>query len=212
MLAKSSLTSPGAGTTPLIPSPMNTVVDYFALRGDDVLVNARYLKSRGWTAGMIRQLLPPPSHRERNPHVPIAAGQRLWAKEHVEEIEAGEHFERTRARAQERSQQAISKRRELAEALVIFARSIQIDVPNISVNQLIEIGERRFDSEQVCMTDGAGHTFGWQIGAREYLLEAVSTADYSLDECYGKCGVCRARGVLQERKLLALAERFPELF
>ena len=212
MLDDSSSTLPVSGTTPLIPLPMNTVDDHFALRGDDVLVNARYLKSRGWTAGMIRQLLPPPSHRERNPHVAIAAGQRLWAKEHVEEIESGEHFERTRLRAQERSQRAVSKRRELAEALVIFARNIKIDVPNISVNQLIEIGERRFDSEQVSMTDGAGHTLGWQIGAREYLLEAVSTADYSLDECYGKCGVCRARCVLQERKLLALAERFPELF
>ena len=212
MLDVSSSTLPVSGTTPLIPLPMNTVDDHFALRGDDVLVNARYLKSRGWTAGMIRQLLPPPIHRERNPHVAIALGQRLWAKEHVDEIEAGEHFERTRVRSLERSDRAKSKRRVLADALVIFARNIQIEVPNISVDELVEIGERRFYGEQACMTDEAGHTLGWQIGAREYLLEAVSTADYSLDECYGKCGVCRARGVLQERKLLALAERFPELF
>ena len=107
---------------------MKIVDDHFVLRGEDVLVTACYLKSRRWTTGMIRQLLPPPRHREHNPHVAIAAGQRLWPKEHVEEIERREHFDSTRGSSQEQSEQAKSQRRALAETVVTFAQNMAIEL------------------------------------------------------------------------------------
>ncbi|WP_245607632.1 hypothetical protein [Streptomyces prunicolor] len=80
------------------------------------------LRARGWTAGMVRQLLGEPDQFRVNPHVRAAPRIRLYCVERVEAAERSEEFRAVSAAAARRSAAArVAARRRRREVLTRIA-------------------------------------------------------------------------------------------
>lgn len=77
-------------------------------------IGAVGLRDRGWTEGMIRDMLGDPDLCVDNPHYKSAAPMRLWRLQRAEAAEATEEFTRRRERA---ARQAPVRARAAAQAV-----------------------------------------------------------------------------------------------
>ncbi|WP_234336916.1 hypothetical protein [Streptomyces xylophagus] len=94
------------------------------------------LRARGWTAGMVRQLLGEPDQFRVNPHFRAAPRTRLYRVERVEAAERSEEFRAVSAAAARRSVAArVAARRTRREVLARIAAE-PIDVPRLAPRKL----------------------------------------------------------------------------
>ncbi|MEV6543190.1 hypothetical protein [Streptomyces sp. NPDC051665] len=189
-------------------------------------LSAAGLRARGWTAGMVRQLLGEPDLLRVNPHVRAAPRIRLYRVERVEAAERSEEFRAVSAAAVRRSAAArVAARRRRREVLARIAAE-PIEVPRLAPHQLaalaVEHRDRR-DTEQAYerrgpLPDGAtlrGGSAGaaaaldrWKV---DYLLQRLARYDELLNGLHGGAGRVAAEELLRRRVYAAITEAYPFL-
>ena len=167
-------------------------------------VSRAALLRRGWTPGMIRDLLDPPEQTRTNPVVPSRAPMRLYSYARVLAAEDGEEFrvrsELGRARAR-LTAESVTRRREQALAV---ARAAPVDVP---VLPLDELTERAVAHEQARpLTEDRLH--GWQLA---YLTDQLPPPEETLAGLASKVGRPAALRLLRARIAEAIGDAYPWL-
>ncbi|MGW0830064.1 hypothetical protein [Streptomyces prunicolor] len=183
------------------------------------------LRARGWTAGMVRQLLGEPDQFRVNPHVRAAPRIRLYCVERVEAAERSEEFRAVSAVAARRSATArVAARRRRREVLARIATE-PIDVPRLAPHRLaaLAVEHRRHrdrrdrrdrrDEEQAYerrgpLPDDAALLDRWKV---DYLLDRLARYDELLDGLHGGAGRVAAEELLRRRVYAAIAEAYPLL-
>ncbi|WP_405971475.1 hypothetical protein OG496_17155 [Streptomyces sp. NBC_00988] len=188
-------------------------------------LSAAGLRARGWTAGMVRQLLGEPDLLRVNPHVRAAPRIRLYCVERVEAAERSEEFRAVSAAAARRSAATrVAARRRRREVLARIAAE-PIDVPRLAPHRLaalaVEHRERR-DEERAYERRGLppddtpvkGRTADavaldrWKV---DYLLHRLARYDELLNGLHGGAGRATAEELLRRRIHAAITEAYPFL-
>lgn len=181
------------------------------------------LRARGWTAGMVRQLLGEPDLLRTNPHFRSAPQIRLYRIERIEAAERGEEFRAAAAAAARRSTAAkAAAQRRRREVLARIAAE-PVEVPRLASDRLAALAvehrnrrdeERAFDrldhvpdpatvgSAEPCALDR------WKVN---YLRHRLTRYDELLDGLYGSTGRAAAEDLLRRRVYAAISEAYPDL-
>ncbi|WP_329247586.1 hypothetical protein OG223_14575 [Streptomyces sp. NBC_01478] len=176
------------------------------------------LRARGWTAGMVRQLLGEPDLFRVNPYSRAAPRIRLYCVERVEAAERSEEFRVVTAAAVRRSAVArLVARRRLREVLARIAAE-PIDVPRLAPRELAVLAVEYRDR-----WDGAAGTVGsadpggldrldrldrWKV---DYLRHRLAPCEELLKGLHGGAGWAAAEELLRQRVYAAIAEAYPFL-
>lgn len=179
-------------------------------------LSAAGLRARGWTAGMVRQLLGEPDLLRVNPHFRAAPRIRLYRVERVEAAERSEEFRAVAAAAARRSAAArVAARRRRREVLARIAAE-PIDVPRLAPHKLaalaVEHRDRR-DEEQAYerrgpLPEGAAGLDRWKV---DYLRHRLARYDELLSGLHGGAGRVAAEELLRRRVYAAIREAYPLL-
>ncbi|MFJ9377519.1 hypothetical protein [Streptomyces sp. NPDC101455] len=174
------------------------------------------LRARGWTAGMVRQLLGEPDLLRVNPHFRAAPGIRLYCVARVEAAERSEEFRAVAAAAARRSAAArVAARRRRREVLARIAAE-PIDVPRLAPQKLAALavehrdrrdGERAYE-QLVPPPEGVAALDRWKI---DYLLHRLARHDELLNGLHGGAGRVAAEELLRRRIYAAITEAYPLL-
>lgn len=180
------------------------------------------LRARGWTAGMVRQLLGEPDRFRVNPHVRAAPRIRLYRVERVEAAERSEEFRAVSAAAARRSAAArVAARRRRREVLARIAAE-PIDVPRLTPHGLAALAAEhrrhrdrrdRRNGQQAYerrgpLPDDAALLDRWKV---DYLLDRLARYDELLDGLHGGAGRIAAEELLRRRVYAAITEAYPLL-
>lgn len=175
------------------------------------------LRARGWTAGMVRQLLGDPDQFRVNPHVRAAPRIRLYRVERVEAAERSEEFRTVSAAAVRRSAAArVAARRRLREVLARIAAE-PIDVPRLTPHRLAALAAERQGLGRLPGSPGTGGSVDPVVLDRrkvDYLLHQLSRYDELLDGLDGLhwgAGRVAAEELLRRRIYAAIVEAYPLL-
>ncbi|WP_405858303.1 hypothetical protein OG407_14750 [Streptomyces sp. NBC_01515] len=189
-------------------------------------LSAAGLRARGWTVGMVRQLLGEPDLLRVNPHFRAAPRIRLYCVERVEAAERSEEFRAVAAAAARRSAAArVAARRRRREVLARIAAE-PIDVPRLAPQKLAALavehrdrrdGERAYERRGT-LPDGAAVRGGsadvadvpdrWKV---DYLLHRLARHDELLNGLHGGAGWVAAEELLRRRVYAAITEAYPLL-
>ncbi|WP_327404858.1 hypothetical protein OG194_35490 [Streptomyces sp. NBC_01288] len=179
-------------------------------------LSAARLRARGWTAGMVRQLLGEPDLLRVNPQVRAAPRIRLYCVERVEAAERSEEFRAVSAAAARRSATArIAARRRRREVLARIAAE-PIDVPLLAPRTLATLavehrdrrdGERAYE-RLVLPPEGAVVPDRWKV---DYLMHRLARYDELLHGLHGGAGRATAEELLRRRIYAAITEAYPLL-
>ncbi|WP_329351193.1 hypothetical protein OG226_36130 [Streptomyces sp. NBC_01261] len=179
-------------------------------------LSAAGLRTRGWTAGMVRQLLGEPDLLRVNPHFRAAPRIRLYCVERVETAERSEEFRAVSAAAARRSAAArVAARRRRREVLARIAAE-PIDVPRLAPQKLAALavehrdrrdGERAYE-QLVPPPEGVVVLDRWKV---DYLLHRLARYDKLLNGLYGGAGRVAAEELLWRRVYAAITEAYPLL-
>ena len=184
-------------------------------------LSAAGLRARGWTAGMVRQLLGEPDLLRVNPHVRAAPRIRLYRVERVEAVERSEEYRAVAAAAARRSAAArVAVRRRRREVLARIVAE-PIDVPRLAPHKLaalaVEHRERRDEGRvyegrvyerQGPVSDDDALLDRWKVG---YLLHQLARYDELLSGLHKGAGRAAAEELLRRRVYAAVAEAYPFL-
>lgn len=170
-------------------------------------LSAAGLRARGWTAGMVRQLLGEPDLLRVNPHSRAAPRIRLYRVERVEAAERSGEFRAVSAAAARRSAAArIAARRRRREVLARIAAE-PIDVPRLAPQKLTALAVEHRD-RQGQVPDDAASLDRWKV---DYLLHRLARYDELLSGLHGGAGRVAAEESLRRRVYAAIAEAYPFL-
>lgn len=186
-------------------------------------LSAAGLRARGWTPGMVRQLLGEPDLLRTNPHFRSAPQTRLYSVERVEAAERSEEFRAASAVAARRSAAAraaaLRRRREVLARIA----AEPLDVPRIAPDRLAALAvehRNRLDEERAlwrwrhvatpttvecaepCALDR------WKV---DYLRHRLNRYAEILDELYGRTGRAAAEELLRRRVYAAISKAYPDL-
>lgn len=190
-------------------------------------LSAAGLRARGWTPGMVRQLLGEPDMLVGHPIFESAPRTRLYLLERIEAAEQSEEFKAIAAAAARRSgaaRAAAARRRR--EVLARIAAE-PMDVPRLTPDRLAALAvEHRNRREEE-------RTFGrWQRGRGrvkeaagiegaepaaldrwkvDYLCHRLTRHHQILGELYGSTGRAAAEELLRRRVYAAISEAYPSL-
>ncbi|MEV0739906.1 hypothetical protein AB0I51_29120 [Streptomyces sp. NPDC050549] len=185
------------------------------------------LRARGWTAGMVRQLLGGPDQFRVNPPFRAAAWTRLYRVERVEAAERSEEFRAVSAAAARRSVAArAAARRRRREVLARIAAE-PIDVPRLAPHELAALAvEHRDRRGEERGRESGGHERGgssadptavesidpaaldrWKV---DYLCHRLLRYD-DLLHGLGSAGRAAAEKLLRRRLYAAITEAYPLL-
>jgi hypothetical protein len=193
-------------------------------------LSAAGLRARGWTAGMVRQLLGEPDLSGVNPRFRSAPQTRLYLVERVEAAERSDEFRAVAAAAARRPGTAkAADRRRRREVLARIAAE-PVDVPRLTPDRLAALAvehRRRREARRAhgrwdppvehppvgdppTTVDGAGPgpLQRWKV---DYLRHRLARYDDILDEMYGRTGRAAAEELLRRRVYAAIAEAYPDL-
>ncbi|WP_246101061.1 hypothetical protein [Streptomyces cyaneus] len=186
-------------------------------------LSAAGLRARGWTPGMVRQLLGEPDLLRVNPHFHSAPQTRLYSVERVEATERSEEFRAASAVAARRSAAARAAALRMRREVLARIAAEPIDVPLLAPDRLAALavehrnrldGERALwrwrhvatpttvDSAEPCALDR------WKV---DYLRHRLTRYDEILDELYGRTGRAAAEELLQRRVYAAISKAYPHL-
>lgn len=181
------------------------------------------LRARGWTPGMMRQLLGEPDLLRANPHFRAAPQTRLYSIERVEAVERSEEFRAASAVAARRSAAArAAALRRRREVLVRIAAE-PIEVPRLAPDRLAALAveyRNRLDEERALWRRGHVPDTAtvdraepraldrWKV---DYLRHRLTRYDEILDELYGRTGRAAAEELLRHRIYAAISEAHPAL-
>ncbi|MER5211557.1 hypothetical protein ABT063_13480 [Streptomyces sp. NPDC002838] len=186
-------------------------------------LSAAGLRARGWTPGMVRQLLGEPDLLRTNPLFHSAPQTRLYRVERVEAAERSDEFRAVAATAARRSAAAraaaLRRRREVLARIA----AEPLDVPRLAPDRLaaaaVEHRNRR-DEERAYERWGhapdpatvesaeTGALDRWKVN---YLRHRLTRYDELLDGLYGSTGRAAAEELLRRRVYAAISEAYPEL-
>ncbi|WP_262060005.1 hypothetical protein [Streptomyces sp. STR69] len=189
-------------------------------------LSAAGLRARGWTVGMVRQLLGEPDLLRANPHVRSSPPTRLYCVERVEAAERNDTFRTVAAAAARRSAAArvIAQRRRREVLARITAESI--DVPRLAPDKLAALAvehHNRGDKERSHERSGPKPQPSppatvesadplaldrWKV---DYLRHRLTRYDELLNGLYGSTGRATAEELLRRRLYAAIAEAYPLL-
>ena len=179
-------------------------------------LSAAGLRARGWTAGMVRQLLGEPDLSRVSPHSRAAPRIRLYRVERVEAAERSGEFRAVSAAAARRSAAArIAARRRRREVLARIAAE-PIDVPRLTPQKLTALAvehrdrrdeERAYERREL-PPEGAVALDRWKV---DYLLRQLARYDELLSGLPGGAGRIGAEESLRRRVYAAIAEAYPFL-
>ncbi|MFG2371537.1 hypothetical protein ACGFY9_08680 [Streptomyces sp. NPDC048504] len=179
-------------------------------------LSAAGLRARGWTAGMVRQLLGEPDLLRVNPHSRAAPQIWLYCVERVEDAERSEEFRAVSAAAARRPAAArVAARRRRREVLARIAAE-PIDVPRLAPHRLatlaVEHRERR-DEERAyerreLPPEGVVVLDRWKV---DYLLHRLARYGELLNGLHGSAGRATAEALLRRRIHAAITEAYPSL-
>ncbi|MBZ9638744.1 hypothetical protein [Streptomyces sp. PSKA30] len=186
-------------------------------------LSAAGLRARGWTPGMVRQLLGAPDLLRTNPHFHSAPQTRLYSIERVGAAERSEEFRAASAVAARRSAAAraaaLRRRREVLARIA----AEPIDVPRLAPDRLAALAvehRNRLDEERAswrwghvpdpATVDSAepGALDRWKVN---YLRHRLTRYDEILDELYGRTGRAAAEELLRRRVYAAISKAYPNL-
>ncbi|MGN9760273.1 hypothetical protein [Streptomyces sp. SD31] len=186
-------------------------------------LSAAGLRARGWTPGMVRQLLGEPDLLRANPHFRAAPQTRLYSIERVEAAERSEEFRAASAVAARRSAAAraaaLGRRREVLARIA----AEPIDVPRLAPDRLAALAvehRNRLDEERALWrwrhvatpttVDGAEPCAldRWKV---DYLRHRLARYDEILDELYGRTGRAAAEELLRRRIYATISKAYPDL-
>ncbi|MEV6049777.1 hypothetical protein [Streptomyces sp. NPDC052107] len=185
-------------------------------------VSTAGLRARGWTPGMVRQLLGEPDLLRRNPHFASAPRTRLCRLDRVETAERSEEFRAVSAAAASRSAAARAAFRRRREVLARIAAE-PIDVPRLPARRLTEPAvehrdrrdtERTYERRRHAPDPAAApaadpHALDrWKV---DHLRHRLTRYDELLGGLRGSTGRAAAEELLRRRLCAAVAEAYPDL-
>ncbi|URN17503.1 hypothetical protein [Streptomyces sudanensis] len=174
-------------------------------------VSLEGLRARGWTDGMVRDVLGQPDVQGRSPRRGVGAPVRLYLLARVEAVERAREFG-VCARAGGASGSAgvrvaaESRRR----AVLASLRAEPIRVPILPPAELERRAVRyRRRTGGAGADDGPGGDLArWQVG---YLRGALRSYDTLLDGLFAGSGRAEAERLLRQRVYAAIAQAYPRL-
>jgi hypothetical protein len=191
-------------------------------------LSAAGLRARGWTAGMVRQLLGEPDVFRANPHFGSSPPTRLYCVERVEAAERCEAFRAVAAAAARRSAAARAAAQRRRREVLARITAEPIDVPRLTPQGLtvlaVEHRKRRNEErahersgpqpqpqppapETVESADPAALD-RWKV---DYLRHRLTRYDELLNGLYGSTGRAAAEELLRRRLYAAITEAYPLL-
>ncbi|MFH0520455.1 hypothetical protein ACHBTE_25175 [Streptomyces sp. M41] len=176
-------------------------------------LSAAGLRTRGWTAAMVRQLLGEPDLLRARPASRTGPPTRLYRIERVEAAERSDAFRALSALAARRSAdaRAASQRRRREVSARIAAEPLE--VPRLSPARLTVLAvshhERRGSGgSEGSDGSGIGILDRWKV---EYLRHRMARYDDILADLRDSAGRAAAEELLRRRVCAAIAEAYPEL-
>lgn len=186
-------------------------------------LSAAGLRARGWTPGMVRQLLGEPDLLRTNPHFKSAPQTRLYAVERIEAAERSDEFRAVSAAAAKRSTAAKAAAQRRRREVVARIAAEPIDVPRLASRRLamLAVGHRnRRDEERAyerwahvpdpATVENADPSAleRWKVN---YLRHRLTRYDELLDGLYGSTGRAAAEELLRRRVYTAISQAYPDL-
>ncbi|MEY9990544.1 hypothetical protein ABIE67_002576 [Streptomyces sp. V4I8] len=186
-------------------------------------LSAAGLRARGWTPGMMRQLLGEPDLLRTNPHFRAAPQTRLYSIERVVAVERSEEFRAASAAAARRPAAARAAALHRRREVLLRIAAEPIEVPRLAPDRLAALAvehRNRLEEERTswrwghvpdpATVDGADpHALArWKV---DYLRHRLTRYDKILDELYGRTGRAAAEELLRHRFYAAIAKAHPAL-
>ena len=189
---------------------------------DSSMITPTRLKSeRFWTDTLINRYLGEPDKFVKNPHYrsgpPMALYDldRVIACEHQPDVaEALQRIAERRPQRQRAAQDIAQRKR---QAVLDWVRSLSIQLPVLSHNQLIHQACDHYNT----LWDARGRYDKWASPSDDpaflaritvnYLRHACSPYDDRLDDLFGQIGATEGRPLLKQRVLTAIARQYPDL-
>ncbi|WP_405994007.1 hypothetical protein [Streptomyces sp. NBC_00986] len=179
-------------------------------------LSAAGLRARGWTAGMVRQLLGEPDLLRVNPHSRAAPRIRLYRVERVEAAERSGEFRAVSAAAARRSAAARGAARRRRREVLTRIAAEPIDVPRLAPHELAALAvehrdrrdEGRVYERRELPPEGAVVLDRWKV---DYLLHQLARYDELLSGLHGSAGQVAAEELLRRRVYATIAEAYPFL-
>ncbi len=182
------------------------------------------LRRRGWTDGMVRDLLGHPDVQGRNPRRWSVAPVRLYLLARVEAVERAPEFAacaRAGGAAGRVAPRVAAERRRRAVLAVLRAEPIRVPVlPRAELERrAVRYGREAGDgagspdgggvgAQDRVGQGGAGDLVWWQLA---YLRQALRPYDALLDGVSGAAGRAEAERLLRQRVDAAIAQAYPWL-
>ncbi|MGI5453928.1 hypothetical protein ACQEWB_12285 [Streptomyces sp. CA-249302] len=158
-------------------------------------VSVARLRARGWTVGMVRQLLGAPDLLRTNPYFRTGPQTRLYAVKRVEAAERSEEFRAASAATARRSHAARAAAQHRRREVLARVAAEPIDVPRIAPHRLARLAvehrnrrdeerahEHRAHTPDPAPTDGADPAAlaRWKVN---YLRHRLTRYDDLAHEC-----------------------------
>ncbi|MFJ6896590.1 hypothetical protein [Streptomyces hokutonensis] len=189
-------------------------------------LSAAGLRARGWTPGMVRQLLDEPDLFRASPHVRSSPPTRLYCVERVEAAERSDAFRAVAAAAARRSAAARSAAQRRRREVLTRITAEPIDVPRLTPQKLTALAvehRNRRDEQRMyerwapqpqpsgtATVESADPTAldRWKV---DYLRHRLTRYDELLNGLYGATGRAAAEELLRRRLYAAITEAYPLL-
>lgn len=172
------------------------------------------LLDRGWTDSLIRKFLVKEDATRRNPRYKCASPMKLYEIQRVLSAESTEDFKLELEKSRKRSEKMVERMDAKREALLEYAMSVEISLPDIPYETVLEkaiqsYNEFHYNDDRFADT-GSDKEFLKRI-CINYLRHECTIYEEELDKIFGEVGVHEAHDLLQSRINEAIRAKYKEL-
>lgn len=185
-------------------------------------VTAGVLKERGWTESLIKRFMPEPCMTIPNRVYRSAPPYRLYREGRVADVEATGLWQQAASVARDRGARAKRATETKREALLETIRRLEIKVPQIERDELIERACDSYNSHKLGLYLERGYEYtpaskdsNPQFLERlmvNYLRHEMTDYERLLARTYGRVGVRAAYYEIAKKVYDAIARAYPDLF